>query len=219
MSPKHRRYGRHEVEGVRGSIAAAEAKVVDISLEGLTIEVGKSLQVGRAYRLSLQHKARPVPIEGVVAWSKLGGTRTNEAGEVEPVYRAGIHIEKILSGKAAELYKFIEENVVIKPGVGLFGRFTVQTQQGAGLVAEFSVKKISLSGMLIEAQFAPELGSLIQIQILLGERTLEPEVCIVRVEHVEREGSYPLTLVAVEFVELAEETRKALAKFIRECLI
>lgn len=68
----------------------------------------------------------------------------------------------------------------------------------------------------VRGSIAAAVGSLIQIQMLLGERALEPEGRIVRVEHVKRQDGYPLTLVAVEFVELAEETRKALAVFVRE---
>ncbi len=217
MSRNRRRFGRHEVEEAQGTIGHIEARVVDISLEGLSIQVGEPLQVGQSYQLSLRHQERAVPIEGAVAWCSLLDTRQNEAGELESIYRVGIHIEKILSGRALNLYKFIEEQAVVDAGMGVFGCFTVEPGEGlpVGLVADFSVRKISLSGMVFETDSRPEVGSVIQMRLLLGERELEAQGRIVRAERVEPSAGFSFTQIAVEFVELADESWRAFADYIR----
>ncbi len=213
---ERRRYGRHRVERVGGTIADSEVKVRNISLEGLSLELSQWLKVGRTYRLNLMHEERLLRIKAAVAWSNLVGTERNKAGEIEPVYRAGIHVDKIMSGRAS-FYEFIQDRVVIALEPGLMGRVTVQVLEGsqAGLTADCSVRRMSLSGLLLATETGLEVGSHIQMQLVVGERTLAPEGRVVRVEWLERKDSHPVALVAVEFVELADELREGLVELIR----
>ena len=90
-----RRFDRHEVDGVQGSVfASADARIVDVSPEGLAIETNRSLRVGRSVPLAVNRKSRAMPVMAKVIWCSLVGTWRSENREVLPVYRAGVRFEE-----------------------------------------------------------------------------------------------------------------------------
>jgi hypothetical protein len=83
-------------------------------------------------------------------------------------------------------------------------------------LADFAVKRIGLSGMLVEVDFAPEIGSGLDIQLLVGEKPLEAKGSIASVKRIEWKSSVPLALVEVKMLDLSAEAQGVLEEFLRQ---
>ena len=215
---ERRRYDRHEVDGLHGSFQfTTDARIVDISLDGLGVETNSYLQIGRRYALKLQAGSHVLPLQARVVWCTLKRTTKSESGEVLPVYRAGIRFEEILSEAATDLYKLIEKKAVIDLEKRLFGRFKIHPEQAATFDREtdFAVRKISLSGMLIETDAAPEIDSTFEMEILFNSKKLYTIGRIVHVQPIESDDGQPRALIGVEFINLGRSNRQKLEEFIR----
>lgn len=219
MNTERRRLGRREVDGIEGSLfSTSDAKIVDISVDGLSIETTRSLRVGLQIPLSIGWRRRAMPLQGEVVWCSLVGTWRNELSDVLPVYRAGVRFEWEEEERVTDLCKFLEENALITLDRKIYGRFAVHSPTVAGVefLADFAVKRIGLSGMLAEVDFAPEIGSGLDIQLLVGERTLEAKGSIAAVKKIEWKSSVPLALVEVKMLDLSVEARGVLEEFLRQ---
>lgn len=203
------------MSGVRGQfLFSTDARVIDMSLNGMSIETGNPLKVGRDYSLSLDRDGQPITLSGKVVWCTLVRTTRDERGDVLPIYRAGIHFEDVITGKAGRLLDFIHENAVVSLEKRLFGRFRVETDQSAdlGFEADFRVRQISISGMLVETDIAPPVDTRCNMEISLGELSFATEVRVVRVQTIEREA--PGFSLGVQFTGLSEQARQSLERFI-----
>ena len=228
MSSAHderRSHTRHEVGGVRGTFMfTTDARVLNMSLDGMSIETSNPLKIGRAYTLKVEDDGLHLPLRGKVVWCSLVKTSRDDLGEIKPIYRAGVHFEDILSSKARKLKEFILNKSVVGLESRLFGRFRVDPQQAAGLSyeADFLVRQLSLSGMLVETDVAPPVDTRCQMEIRLGEVQFISTVRIVRAEHlrhgIEEENGEPAKTVihlGIEFIDMDEDTRQSLAAFIQ----
>ncbi|MGB6367454.1 MAG: hypothetical protein WBG93_11560 [Thermoanaerobaculia bacterium] len=219
MSTERRRLGRREVDGIDGSLyATSDAKIVDISVDGLSIETTRSLRVGLQIPLSIGWRRRAMPLQGEVIWCALVGTWRNELSDVLPVYRAGVRFEWEQKDGVTDLCRFLEENALITLDQAIYGRFKVHSPTLAKVefLASFAVKRIGLSGMLAEIDFAPEVGSALDIQLLVGERTFEAKGSIAGVKRIEWKSNIPLALVEVKMLGLSVEAREILEEFLRQ---
>jgi hypothetical protein len=218
MNTERRRLARREVDGIDGSLfATSDAKIVDISVDGLSIETTRSLRVGLQIPLSIGWRRRAMPLQGEVVWCSLVGTWRNELSDVLPVYRAGVRFEWEQREGVTDLCRFLEENALITLDREIYGRFTVHSPTVAKVefLADFAVKRIGLSGMLVEVDFAPEIGSGLDIQLLVGEKPLEAKGSIASVKRIEWKSSVPLALVEVKMLDLSAEARGVLEEFLR----
>lgn len=209
-----RRHRRYTVEGVRGSLRLSmDATILNLSVDGMALETNSWLSVGRKYSFKLRRNGGDdILLGGEVVWCNLVRTARDASGETLPVYRAGIKFDDVLSETAREVRSFIEQNAVVRlDSTRLFGRFRIP-EKGADVALEqdFEVRKISFSGMLIEADFVPDLESRFRIEI---ESATRPVAVAVRVAHV-KELENPDAAgaeIGVEFLDLTEEAREALA--------
>lgn len=219
MSDERRTHKRYEVEGVSGSfLFTTNATVLNLSLDGMSLETFNPLKIGRKYSLKLEEGEGHLPVEGTVVWCTLVKTTRDSHGQVRPVYRAGVHFEDVLSGKACELRTLIHKNAVVSLENRLFGRFRIDTEQAADLIleAEFTVEELSLSGMLVRTDVAPPVDAHCHIDIQLGQIRFD---ALARVARVERAGEDPAereedTLLGIQFKKLKGESRKTLESFI-----
>ncbi len=223
-SDERRRHKRYRVTGVRGQfLFSTDAKVIDMSLNGMSLEIASPLKVGREYSLKLDRDSDGIRLSGTIVWCTLVRTARDEQGDIVPVYRAGIHLEDVFSGKAAELMEFIQENAIISLEKRLFGRYKVEPARSAdlGFEAEFQVIQLSLSGMLVETEIAPPVDSRCRMHIEIGDMTLDTDARVVRVETIEREPegggpSIPMFSLGVEFADLTPDSVESLEAFIQE---
>lgn len=105
-----RRYTRLNIKNmnVRGKMAFANyIKIIDISLEGLSIETDKRLHVGKEYILHLECEGKTLPLKGSIAWSKVKQNERNNKIDTTPIYRAGMKLTISLN-EMREFIKLIE---------------------------------------------------------------------------------------------------------------
>ena len=66
------------------------ARLLNLSAGGAAIEASEAPRIGTELMCELETDQTLAMIPGQVRWCRLGGTTSDEAGDVIPVYRAGI---------------------------------------------------------------------------------------------------------------------------------
>lgn len=219
MTQNQRRHKRYDIEDVHGTLAYnLDARVLNISLTGMAIETESLLKVGEGYNLNIPRPEGQLRVQADVQWCHLVRTERTESGEVKPVYRAGVDFRSILDEKATQMLRFIEANVVVDLEKRLFGRFHLEEDRAVDLDRneQFVVRKISLSGMMIETSFIPRQGTVYPIEVRFDSTTLETGVRIVHARKPEDEEG-PVE-VGVEFVNLEADGRKKIETLIEALL-
>jgi Tfp pilus assembly protein PilZ len=105
-----RRYKRLNIKNlnIRGKMALANyIKIIDMSLDGLSIETDKTLNIGKEYTLHLEYEGKTWSIKGSIAWSTLKQSDRNNKEDTIPIYRAGMKLT-VSSNEMREFIKFIE---------------------------------------------------------------------------------------------------------------
>ncbi len=210
-----RRFPRFDVHDLDGSLQLAmDVRVQNLSVSGMAVETSARLTVGRSYRFKLRHRDRVLPVAGTVAWSFLHRTQRNAVGDVQPVYRAGVRFDGILTDDAKALIEILEEKAVLRLDKRIFGRFPVPQVDDVEVDSEshFNVRRISLSGMLIESPMPPKIGQTLQAELDLGEGPVPLAFRVVNVEKGERDDAP--ARVGVEFVDLEPDQIQAIESFV-----
>jgi hypothetical protein len=200
---------------------ATEVSVIDIGMGGVSLTADKRLNIGARYQLKLEGDTRVVSVTCEVAWSRMSGTRKSADGGSVPVYTAGMKFVGVSPDSAADLLKVVEAVVhdaappdndrrahsrfpPKPPGIALLD-----------LPSGYSVKTISLSGMLIESAEALALESRVPMIMPLHDG---PDIdfvgrvvsCVPTPDSTG--GRYD---IGIEFVDLTDAARRALAAFIQ----
>lgn len=217
MADERRTNTRYKVEGVRGSfLFTTSARVLNLSLDGMSLETNNPLKIGQEYSLILDEDE--MPLKGTVVWCTLVRTTRNAKGDVQPIFRAGVHFADIMSGKANELRSFIHKNAVISLENRMFGRFRIEAERPADLrlEAEFTIRQISLSGMLVETEIAPPVDTECHLEVEIGDVQFEATARIMRIERqdVEHDSSEKPIHLGIEFVELSNDSMLKLESLI-----
>ena len=214
---ERRRHQRHEATGLRGSLVhSLDARVLNISLAGIAVETTSQVEVGNKLAVRLARNSDELGMVATVRWCHLAGT-DKAGGEVQPVYQAGLAFDEILSDAAHNVLQFIEQAVVVDVETRLFGRVDVLEDQPITLESdhELAVKKISQSGMLIEAAIPPVVDEELSVEISLDDLPFVAQVRVVSVTRVTVESHRLRYHLGVELVGLDEGQRMRLASFIR----
>lgn len=213
----NRRFKRYNVDGIHGNMLySADVNVVNISIDGASIETTKRLNIDKEYTLKIKFKNTVLNIKGSVAWSTLSHNETRKNGEVVPVYKAGIKFDYILSENSSELLKFISENRTESIEKRILGvRFKVKRPNDAIIDCpyEYSIKKISLSGMLIETESLFDIDSLHEMEIFLQESVMPITGRIVNCVETVKDNVTRFD-IGIEFIEISDEDRKLLKTFL-----
>ena len=212
-----RRYPRYEVAGLGGHLVVPiQIRVVNVSLGGMAIETNSYLQFGRAYTLKLEGGGQSLSLTGTVAWCSLRQTTKNSNGEVLPVYRAGLKFEALSSDRSRDLWDLIRRHALVDIEDSVLGRFKVDMPEDTRLGSsyDFAVCKLSLSGILIETDFEPELDSRFELQIQLGSRRWGTRARVASIPRVGRRSEKVLTQIGLEFCDLYPGRISELKSFI-----
>ena len=212
-----RRFPRYEVAGVDGHLVVPiRIRVINVSLGGMALETHSYLQFGRAYTLRLEGGERRLSLTGTVAWCSLRQTAKSEDGEVLPVYRAGLKFEALSGESTRELWDLIRSHALVDIEDSVLGRFKVDLPADArmGSSYDFAVRKLSLSGLLIETDFEPDLDASFDLQIQLGPRRWGSRARVASIPRVGRRSAGVLTHVGLEFCDLAAGQKSQLRSFI-----
>lgn len=214
---RHHRYDVHDVHGCL--VYAMDAEVRNMSLTGLAIETQHALRVGTDYTLRLANEGREIRLRTRVQWCRLVRTTNAAHGDVVAVFHAGLDFREALGEVAQELLGFIEDHVEIELERRVLGRFRLRGAGGIELATEreFAVRRISLSGMLIQTDLTPPLDSNLDLEIRLPRELLSCRGRVAYARPVDREPLAGAEL-GIEFQDLPDHGRRALEKLIEDIL-
>jgi hypothetical protein len=212
-----RRFKRYSIDGIHGSVLyLSELNVLNISVEGAAIETTKRLDINREYTFKITYKDTILNLRGHVVWALLSYREKKDSEEIIPVYRAGIMFTDTLSEKANTLLSFIEENKIKTLEKRLGGmRFKIANSKKVKInyPYKYEVKKISLSGMLIETEYPLDLNSHYDIELYLNKNILN---VVGRIANCEKIDLHNVTKysIGVEFIKIPDNDIKILKDFL-----
>lgn len=215
---ENRRSRRFKVDGIHGNmIFSSDINIVNISIDGASIHTTKRLALDREYNLKIKYRDTTLNLKGIVVWSVLSHTEARKSGEVVPVYKAGLRFTNVLNDRSSGLMKFIDDNKtesIERRVVGV--RFKVKNEDGSLIdyPYEYHVKKLSLSGMLIETEHVFQVDSCYDMAINLTSRPISLVGRIVNC--VEFKGEEAVTYdTGIEFMHIADEDRNLLKEYLK----
>ncbi len=219
MNPRSesRKERRYSIEGVSGNVLyTSDIDVINISIDGAAIETTKRLDLNREYTFKIKYKDKFLNLRGRVVWAMLISKEKSGTKAFIPVYRAGVQFTDTLSEKANILMKFIEENRRKNIESRLGGiRFQIKDNKKIKIdyPHKYNVKKLSLSGMLVETEFPLDINSKYALEIFINENIINANGKIVNCEKVESKEP-PTYNIGIEFIDLPYEDKEKLKLFL-----
>jgi Tfp pilus assembly protein PilZ len=222
---RHKRYTLKIMEVEGKMIFASDVKIIDISIDGISVKANKRLNIGSEYLLKLDDKKKTISLKGAVVWSSLSESREGPGGASVPIYTVGMKFNNISVEKITELLEFIEghkkEEVPVTGGQRLNIRFRMKDPGNATLnfPATYKVKTISLGGMLIECMRDLQVDSRIPMELSVHDD--KPVTFVGRVVscNVIGGGGQRLYGIGIEFLDLTDQDREVLSTFMEYCNI
>jgi c-di-GMP-binding flagellar brake protein YcgR len=217
---KHRRFIIEGMDIRCKMLVSTEVRLLNISFGGAALSVSEKLKMGGEYTLKIESEESVISVPGVVVWEKMTELKKNERGEMVPRYEVGMRFKDVFTYKGNELIDFIESNILEKKfKVRLQGlRVNITEPEKATILGyhkNYSVKMISLGGMLLETDLNLEVDSRFQMELALPEDKEQVQF-LGRVAYCsEISGKMPRRYDAgIEFIEMEEDGKKKLKEFI-----
>lgn len=218
---RHKRYplGGRELNGQM--TFASGVSILDVGMGGVSLTADKRLNIGGRYTLKLEINKKLLSVTCEVAWARLSGTKRSPTGEAVPLYTAGMRFIDLSPENASHLRSFVQtisdEEVTREGDRRGHARFPAAAAAGLALLnfpAEYKARTISLSGMLIESGEAVESESKVPMVLSLHDgRRIDFLGRIVSCEPKDDDDAGPYH-IGIEFIELTDAARDALAAFI-----
>lgn len=224
-----RRYKRYtlDITDVRSDmIFATDLTIHDISLGGVSLKADKRLNMGSEYIIKIRARDKLINLKGEVVWALLSEHRETPNGDVIPIYKAGLKFTHLSDEKLSEIVKFIEHYkrevdramfVCQLYDKRLFKRLRIDTPEGSTVLHRYEgckVKALSLSGMLIESEFALKIEDRLPMKLTLAEDnsvTFQGRVASCSLIA----GNIPQCYdIGIEFLEMSEKDKDTLKEFI-----
>lgn len=211
-----RRSPRYDVLDVEGSFEVrVDVRVTNLSVAGMAIETRNTLIVGRSYAFRVAQGGRHVDVGGRVMWCVLDPLR-HRGAELEPVFRAGVQFEDVHDRQTAALRELIDSSAAFDPGAPLHGKF-VAAIGGTVAVDEqvcFAVEKLSLSGMLVDTDWAPRRNEVVPFEAVLGEFVVAGHGRVAYVERYDIEDGSSRYRLGIEFTLLSDRSHARIETYI-----
>ena len=216
---RHKRFRLDVVEINGKMILAQKVEIIDISQGGIALKTDRRLNVGKEYSITLGDKGSHIDVKGIIVRCELSKIEERSKGEQVPIYTAGMMFKDVPPNKITDLLNMIEKHkkvaLVIVDG-RLAVRFYITTpwEKTLSFPAQFKVKDISLSGMLIQTDEA--LGTESMIPMGLSLKADNPVNFIGKVASCRIAGDMEKAFyeIGVEFTDLTDEGRTLLKQFI-----
>ncbi|HXX53094.1 MAG TPA: PilZ domain-containing protein [Thermodesulfovibrionales bacterium] len=217
---KHRRFIIEGMDIHCKMLFSTEVRVLNISFGGAALSLSEKLNMGAEYTLKIESEESIISVPGIVVWEKMTELKRNERGEMVPHYEVGIQFRDVFTYKGNELVDFIESNLSEKKfRVRLKGlRVNIVEPEKATILGyhkDYTVKMISLGGMLIETDMKLEVDNGFHMELSFPEDKEQVQF-LGRVAYCsEISGKIPRRYdVGIEFIEMEEYGKKKLREFI-----
>jgi hypothetical protein len=214
----HTRFAVEDLDVQTSTTVSTDVEIHDISPTGVSIICSRSLSVGKEYTLRFDVDGGPVvPVRAVVRWEMPMGCRRISPTESVLLYLAGMEFRDVLSGKLVHIVDFIKEIVDVRDKRLKGVRFRIRTHEKAILdwVETYSVKLISVGGMLIETKHELSVESVFPMELFLPDddaplrfrgRTASCQEVL--------PGGVKQYRAGIEFTEMKQEDRARLKAFL-----
>jgi c-di-GMP-binding flagellar brake protein YcgR len=207
--------------GINGKMILAErVEIIDISLGGVALKTDRRLNVGKEYLIKLGDKGKSIDVKGIVVRCELSTIEERSNGARVSIYTAGMMFKDVSPDTIADFLNSIEQDkkeaMPVKVDRRLSVRFYITTPREKILCfpAQFKVKEISLSGMLIQTEQALETESMIPMGLSLkadNPVNFTGRVASCRMTEEKGQAHYE---IGVEFKDLTDTDRTLLKTFI-----
>ena len=216
--PVRRRFRRFEMRETSVTMVSDTfARVIDVSVNGLSVETQAQLKMGKSYTFDLSHGNDLLVVNGTIRWSKLHGARKTDTGTMEKVFLAGVNLEELSVHEDMKLTGFIEQFADVAPGEKLFARLNPKpgdaSNNNSGIGVK--VKNISRRKILVESELGLQLGTSCDVALNLRDQEFKARARIISLE--ERPDTKPEQRhwIGAEFTTITPEHQTILSDFIR----
>ncbi len=224
---RHKRFKLDLVELGGKMFLIDNVEILDISLGGVSLKVDRELNIGKEYLITLAGKDKSIEVKGIVVHSAVRETEVRTNGERVTTYTARIKFKEGQAAKIAGVLNSIQQpkkeevTATAAPERRLHVRFhfIIPLETVLSHSAQFRVKKISQSGMLIQGDQALEINSMIPMGLSLNVD--DPVNFIGRIVtcHMTSDNGWALYEIGVEFSDLTDRGRTLLKTFIDDLAV
>ena len=222
---KHKRFRLNVLDLSSKLSMVGAVDIINISAGGVAIKADRKLNIGKECLLALKHRGKNINIQGVVVRSELSGIAERPDGERATIYSAGIVFKDDSTGSVKRFLDSVEQDektqVFEKAGwyyCDIMFCITTPSEHVLSLPAQFTIKEISLSGVIIRTQHLLKPDSVVLLELAFFSSS--PASFMGKVVTCRRSrDTLPSDVydVGVEFSELTDQNRDLLARFI-ECI-
>ena len=202
-----------------------DVEILDISLGGVSLKADRGLNIGKEYLITLVKKGNNIDVKGIVVHSAFRETEERTNGERVTSHTVRIKFKEGQTAKIACILNSIQElrkeEVPVTADRRLHVRFhfTIPLETMLRHTAQPRVKKISLSGMLIQSEQALEINSLIPMELSLNaDDSVNFSGRIVTCQ-MSKDNGRALHEIGVEFSDLTGKGRTLLKTFIDDLAV
>ena len=214
---RHKRYRLDAME-INGRMSLVDrVEIVDISLSGASLKVDKKLNIGREYMIRLGDRKKEFDVKGVIVRSEVCGIEEKENGKV--IYAAGMMFNGGQLDKLAMFLYTIDQKkkmnaVAAERRLNVRFQITMPGEHVLSYPAQFKVRTISLSGMLIQTDLPLEMESRLPMGLSLhGDNPVDLIGRVASCQMMD-EGGRTHYEIGVEFMDVAEKDKMLLKTFI-----
>ncbi len=210
---RHTRY-RLDVMEINGKMSLVDkVEIVDISLSGVSLKVDKKLQLGREYVIRLGERKKEFDVKGVLVRSEVSEIEDKASGKV--VYAAGMMFNGGQLDKLATFLYALDQKkkmnaVAVERRLNVRFQITTPGEHVLSYPAQFNVKLISLSGMLIQTEEPLKTESRLPMVLALSDDNRANLIGRVVICQKKEEGGRTYYETGVEFMDVAEKDKMLL---------
>lgn len=198
-----------------------EARILNMSMTGMAVATGEKLPVGRKHGITFRCGGdTTLRLEGSVVWCRLREHDWADGRGTAPAYEAGFRFEHTLGQRAADLARVLQAASLTEVSKRISGRFKVEMEEpvSLGTALGFTARNLSASGILVETDGLPSVGTVVDTELRYREYALRTRGRIARIHKTDgARGGQPRQF-GLEFVETSEDGREAIRRFVSRCI-
>lgn len=217
---RHKRYYL-DLNDLKGKMSLSDkVEILDIGLGGVVLKADRRLNPGREYTIKLQDKGKTLNVTGIIVRSELKGIEARDNGESVSIYAVGMQFKDVSADHVADFLKSIVQNqketVPLPEERRLNLRFQIAdlNEHILSYPANFNVKTISLSGMLIQTDQALAIESNVPTELSLNDGTSVNFIGRIVSCHMDENMGQTHYDIGSEFIDLTDKDKTLLQTFI-----
>jgi hypothetical protein len=222
---KHKRFRLNVLDLSSKLSMVGAVDIINISAGGVAIKADRMLNIGKECLIALKHRGRDINIRGVVVRSELSGIAQRAGGEHATIYTAGIMFKDDSAGSVKRFLDSVEqdEKTQVLEKAGWFYRdimfcITTPSEHVLSLPAQFTIKEISQSGVIIRTKHHLKPGNVVLLELAFFSSSPASFMGKVVTSRLSRDALPSDTFdVGVEFSELTDQNKDLVTRF-RECI-